>query len=206
MTIKLHSWPQSSGTRVSWALEELGLAYEYVLLDGKNNEHRSAQYLAINPQGKVPGLVDGARSFFESGAMLLHLGDTYGVDKGLWPAAGGQAHADAVCWTVWALADFGNYLMQYAYHGLDSPVSYRPEDRSKACAAYNHSQLVRGLDALQARLAGRDHLLGEFSLADIGAASWLQVGTQFGVAIDSHPRVAGWLQRCSERPACQRAR
>lgn len=205
MAIKLYSWPHSSGTRVSWALEELGVPYEYVALDAKKLEHRAPQYLAVNPHGKVPGLVDGELAFFESGAMLLHLGEKYGVEKKLWPAAG-QARADALCWTVWAVADFGNYMMQYAYHGLDSPVSYQPEDRSKACAEYNRSQFVRGLDALQARLQGREYLLGAFSLVDIPAASWLQLGVMFGIKLDSHPRVADWVKRCSERPACQRAR
>jgi glutathione S-transferase len=206
MAIRLYSWPQSSGTRVSWALEELGVPYEYVQLDGKNNEHRTPEYLAVNPQGKVPGLADGELTFFESGAILLYLGEKYGTEKKLWPAAGGQPRADATCWTVWGAGEFGNYLMQYAYHGLDSPVSYKSADRSKACAEYNRSQFVRGLDALQARLQGREYLLGAFSLADIGAASWLQVGTFFGIELDTHPRVVDWLKRCSARPACGRAR
>jgi glutathione S-transferase len=205
MAITLHSWPRSSGTRVSWALAELGLRYEYIELDPKKGEHRAAQHLAVNPHGKVPGLVDGDLRFFESGAILMYLGETYGVEKELWPA-GGQAHADAVCWTVWAMADFGNSMMQYAYHGLDSPVSYAPADRSKACAEYNRAQFIRGLDALQTRLEAREYLLGAFSLADIPAASWLQMGGLFGVKVDSHPRVADWLKRCSERPACRRAR
>ncbi|HEX8739163.1 MAG TPA: glutathione S-transferase family protein [Casimicrobiaceae bacterium] len=206
MSIELYSWPQSSGTRVSWALEELGLAYEYIRIDGKKAEHRTAQYLAINPQGKVPALVDGEITLFESGAILLHLGEKYGVDRHLWPAAGGQARADALSWTVWASADFDNYLMQYAYHGLDSPVSYKPEDRSKAAAEYSHSQFVRCLDALQARLDGREYLLGGFSLVDVAVASWLQLGSLLGVKLDSHPRVVDWVGRCSDRPACRRAR
>jgi glutathione S-transferase len=206
MAIKLYSWPRSSGTRIAWALEELGVGYEYVELDAKKQEHRTPQYLAINPHGKVPGLVDGDLTLFESGGILLYLGDKYGIERNLWPAGGGQARADAICWTVWAMADFGNYMMQYAYHGLDSPVSYKPADRSKACAEYNHSQFVRGLDSLQARLQGREYLLGSFSLADIAAASWLQLGGLLGIKVDGHPRVADWVKRCSERPACGRAR
>ena len=206
MAITLYSWPHSSGTRISWALEELGVPYEYIQLDSKKNEHRTTQYLAVNPHGKVPGLVDGELAFFESGAMLLYLGDKYGVERNLWPADAGQVRADAICWTVWAMADLGNFLMQYAYHGLDSPVSYKLEDRSKACAEYNRSQFVRGLDSLQARLEDRECLLGAFSLVDIAAASWLQLGTFLGIKLDSHPRAADWLKRCSERPACRRAR
>ena len=206
MTIKLYSWPSSSGTRVAWALEELGVPYEYVELDAKKLEHRTPQYLTISPHGKVPGLSDGELTFFESGAIVLYLGDKYGVEKQLWPSSAGQDRADAVCWTVWAMTELGNYMMQYLYHGLDTPFSYKPEDRSKACAEYNRSQFIRGLDATQARLQNREYLLDAFSLVDIPAASWLMLGTKFGIKLDTHPRVADWLKRCGERPARKRAR
>jgi glutathione S-transferase len=206
MTIKLYSWPRSSGARVAWALEELALPYEYVQLDAKKQEHRSPEMLALNPHGKVPTLTDDDLRFFESGAMLLYLGNRYGTAKGLWPAPKGQEHADAVCWTVWAMTELGSYLMQYLYHGLDTPVSYKPADRSKAAAEYNRSQLERLLDALEARLAGRDYLMGNFSLVDVAAASWLLLGAQLGLKLDRHPRVAAWCKRCGERPAFKRAR
>jgi len=206
MTIKLYSWPRSSGTRVAWALEELGLPYEYVALDAKRGEHGSAEYLKLNPHGKVPALVDGDECLFESGAILLHLGGRYGVEKKLWPAAKGQARADAVCWTVWAMTELGAYMMQYLYHGLDTPMSYKPADRSKAAADYSRSQLDRILAVLDARLDGREYVLGGFSLSDVAAASWLAFGTAFGVDLARYPRVAGWLARCLERPAFKRAR
>ncbi len=206
MAIKLYSWPRSSGTRIAWALEELGIAYDYVELDAKKSEHRTPEYLAVSPHGKVPGLVDGELTLFESGAMLLYLGEKYGVEKQLWPTGAGQLRADAVCWTVWAMTELGNYMMQYLYHGLDTPFSYKPEDRSKTCAEYNRSQFIGGLDALQARLQNREHLLGTFSLVDIPAASWLMLGTTLGIKLDSHPQVADWLERCGERPASKRAR
>lgn len=204
--IRLYSWPHSSGTRVSWALEELGLPYEYVALDGRKGEHRSPEYLAVSPHGKVPALVDGELRFFESLAILLHLGTRYGVEKNLWPAGRTQARADAVCWTVWAVAELGAYMMQYLYHGLDTPVSYKPEDRSKAAAEYCLSQLNRMLDALEARLQGREYLLGNFSLADVAAVSLLDVGTRLGLGLERTPRVAAWCGRCRERAAFKRAR
>ena len=86
MALELHSWPRSSGTRIAWALEELDLPYKYIEVDQKKQEHRSPAYLALNPHGKVPTLVDGEQVFFESAAILLHLGDKYGATKGLWPA------------------------------------------------------------------------------------------------------------------------
>lgn len=204
--IRLYSWPQSSGTRVAWALEELGLPYDYVLLDAKKGEHRRAEYLKLNPHGKVPALVDGEEHLFESGAILLHLGARYGIEKNLWPVSRTQARADAICWTVWAMVELGPYMLQYLYHGLDTPVSFKPADRSKAAADYSRSQLERLLAALDARLEGRQYVLDAFSLVDVAVASWLAFGTAFGVDLERWPRVAAWLKRCVERPAFERAR
>jgi glutathione S-transferase len=203
MGIRFYSWPRSSGTRVHWALEELGLEYQYVTLDRAKGEHRTPDYLAINPNGKVPALVDGDQPYFESLAIILHLAETHGPAKGLWPAAG-AARADALCWSVWGATEVGVYMQQYLYHGLDTPVSYKPQDRSKATAEYNHSQLLRLLDVLNARLEGRDHVLGAFSLADIPAASSLISGTALGVSLEGRANVERWLARCRERPARQR--
>ncbi|HEX5611031.1 MAG TPA: glutathione S-transferase family protein [Burkholderiales bacterium] len=206
MAIKLYSWPKSSGTRVAWALEELGLSYDYRQLDPAKQEHRAPEYLAVNPHGKVPALVDGELKFFESAAILLYLGNRYGAAKNLWPAPHSAAHAEAVSWTVWASAELGNYMMQYLYHGMDTPVSYKPADRSKAHAEYNRSQLDRLLNALEAHLEGRDWLLGTFSLVDVAVASWLLLGRMLGLGLDPYPRVAAWCKRCADRPAFQRAR
>jgi len=205
MSIKLYSWPGSSGTRVAWALEELGLPYEYVALDAKKQEHRAADYLAVNPHGKVPTLVDDGQVFFESGAILLHLGARYGVAKNLWPADSGQPGADALSWTVWAMTELGPFLLQYLYHGLDTPVSFKKEDRSKAAGDYSLMQFNRQLDALEARLGKQEYLLGSFTLADIASASWLAMGTMFGLKLERHPGVAAWCKRCAERPAFKRA-
>jgi glutathione S-transferase len=206
MAIELHSWPRSSGTRIAWALEELGAPYTYVEVDGKKKENLSPKYLALNPHGKVPALVDGEQRFFESLAILIHLAHKYGIEKKLWPSAGGQDRADALCWTVWAMTELGPYMMQYLYHGMDTPFSYKPEDRSKAAAAYNKSQLDRMLDALEARLAGRDYLVGTFSLVDVAASGGLMFGTMLGLPLDRWPRTAAWCKRCAERPALKRAR
>lgn len=206
MSIKLYSWPRSSGTRVSWALEELGLAHEYVQLDREKGEHLAPKYLAVNPNGKVPALVDDGQTFFESGAILLHLGHKYGVDKKLWPEARGQARADAISWTVWGLVELGVNLMQYLYHGVDTPMSYAPADRSKAAAEYCLSQLNRNLAMIETRLQGREHLLGDFTLVDIPAAGTLMFGARLGVQLASYPRTTAWVQRCGQRAALKRAR
>src|SRR4030095_11805796 len=206
MAIKLYSWPRSSGTRIAWALEELGLSYEYVELDAKKREHQEANFLAINPYGKIPALVDDDKKLFESGAILLYLGDKYGAAKQLWPSIDDRERADALSWTVWSVVELGPHVLQYLYHGLDSPVSYQRAHGSKAAAEYSLSQLNRCLATIDARLANREHLLGNFSLVDIAASSWLMFGTTFGVKLDAHPRAAAWFKRCTSRPALKRAR
>ena len=96
------------------------------------------------------------------------------------------------------------YMLQYLYHGLDTPVSYAPDQRSKATAAYNHGQLLRLLDALNERLAARDHILDAFSLADIPAASVLLFGVALGLQLEGRANVERWLARCRARPAFTR--
>jgi glutathione S-transferase len=204
VTLRLYSWPQSSASGARWALEELGLSYDYVELSNKKREHRSPEYLAINPNGKVPTLVDGAHAYFESLAILLHLADRYGRERGLWPSDE-ALRADAFSWTVWGTAELRPYMMQYAYHGLDTPVSYAPKDRSQAAAEYNAGEYRRVLDALESRLAGRDYVLGAFSLTDIPAASALLFGRAIGVTLEGRRNVEAWLERCRTRPARSRA-
>jgi glutathione S-transferase len=204
MTIKLYTWPLSSGTKVEWALEELGLPYERVVLDRAKGEHRAPAYLAVHPSGRVPALVDGGTRVFESTAILTWLGEKYGVEKGLWPR-GDRERADALSWTVWTVGDLSAHMMQFAYHGLDSPVSYGPDQRSKAAAAYHRAQFEHGLDALDKQLAEREFVLGAFSLADVAAASILGVGKMLGADLGGRKSVGGWLERCSSRPARGRA-
>jgi GST-like protein len=97
-------------------------------------------------------------------------------------------------------------MMQYAYHGLDSPFSYAAADRSKAAADYSLSEFNRCLQSIENRLDGREHLLGNFTLVDIAAASWLMFGTYLGVKFDAYPRLGAWFGRCRSRPALARAR
>lgn len=205
MAIQFYSWPRSSGSRVHWALEELGLSYEHRRLDRKKGEHRSDEYLRINPNGKIPALVDDGVVLFESLAILVHLGERYGVARGLWPGPEtGQLRADAMSWLMWSVTELHAFMMQYLYHGKDTPVSYAPDQRSEATARYNLATFNRQLDMLEARLAGQDYVLGSFSLVDIPIASSLTFGTAVGIDISDRPAVSAWFERCTARPAMAR--
>src|SRR5690242_11716885 len=88
MTAKFYYSPMTSATRVHWALEELGVPYEKIKLDLTAGDQKKPEYLALNPNGKVPLFVDEeGRPIFESLAILLYLGERYGVAKGLYPAS-----------------------------------------------------------------------------------------------------------------------
>ncbi len=205
MAIRLYSWPMSSGSRVQWALEELGVAYEYVQLDRSKGEHKAAAYLAVNPNGKVPALVDGDETYFESAAIIIHLGEKYGVERGLWPASG-QARADALSWAVWSMTELHTFALRYIYHGLDSPISYKPEQRSQAAAEFNLGATNRNLAMLGTRLATREFILGSFSLVDVLAGSTVRFAKRMGVPTDGTPAVDAWLARLAARPALANVR
>jgi len=206
MSIELYSWPKSSGTRVSWALEELGVSYNYHELDPQKQEYQSPEYLAVNPHGKVPALIDDKQFLFESAAILLHLGDKYGIEANLWPATRDPKHIDALCWTIWSTTELRANMMQYVYHGMSTPVSFAPEQRSKAAAEYYYAQLKQNLDALETRLQNNEYILGDFSLVDVATAMIVLMGSSMGLPLDEFPRIVNWCQRCRERPAFSKAR
>src|SRR5262245_24640277 len=93
--------PMTSATRGHWAVEELGVPYEKVRIDLAAGEQRKPEYLALNPNGKVPLLVADGVPIFESLAILLFLGETYGADKKLFPKSGAE-HAEALKWMCWS--------------------------------------------------------------------------------------------------------
>src|SRR5262245_64204058 len=205
MAIKFYSWPRSTGTRVHWALEELAVPYEYIEPDRTKGEHKTDSYLAINPNAKVPALVDDGISYFESVAILLYLGERYGVERGLWPA-GGQERADALSWTVWSTSELLYNVREVLYHGMDTPISYKPEGRSASAGEFNRGVCHKHFNMLEKRLGGREYLNGKFSLVDVATASALRFGTMFGLELDKHPAVAGWMDRCTKRPALAKVR
>jgi len=188
---------------VHWALEELGVPYEYVALDRSTGEHKKPAYLAVNPNGKVPALVDDGISYFESLAIILHLAERYGVERGLWPAEG-QARADATSYTVWSLAELHHYMRDYAYHGLQTPISYKPEDQSKAAGEFDLGATRKNLAMLEQRLADREYVCGTFTLVDVCVGSVLLFAVRLGISMTDTPKVAAYVERLQSRPAVAR--
>jgi glutathione S-transferase len=205
MAIRFYTWPMSTGARTHWALEELGVPYEYVQLDKTKGEHKTAEFLAINPNGKVPALVDDGVAYFESLAIALHLGERYGSERGLWPRDG-KDRADALSWSVWGVVELQYNLREYLYHGLASPISYKPEQQSKAAAEFNHERTKKNFAMLDKRLADREYVCGAFTLVDTVVGSTLRLGQMMGLKIDGMPRVDAYIERINKRPAWTRVK
>ena len=129
MAITLYYTPMGSATRAHWALIELGIPYEKVRVRMDQGDHKKPAFLAINPNGKVPALVDGDLKLFESLAIVFHLGDRYGESKGLWPKSGTDARSEAYMLSVYAIAEVQHGAFEYVKHGGDHPRMSLPKDK-----------------------------------------------------------------------------
>ncbi|HSC80568.1 MAG TPA: glutathione S-transferase family protein [Chitinolyticbacter sp.] len=199
MSIVLYWHPMSSATPIACALAELDVPHERVKVDIKTGEQRHPDYLALNPNGKVPTLaVDGA-PMFEALAIHLWLGERFGVDRGLWPKAGTPEHLQALSWSTWSYVTYGAVLvrLQVAAHGEETLRSTAHADAARA-----------GLDALlgllDARLAAQPWVLGrDYSLVDLIVGSVIGYSAYLGAPLANHAHVRDWLARVQARPAMQ---
>ncbi len=209
MAITFYYSPRSSATRVGWVLEELEIPYEKVKIDLQAGEQKKPEYLRINPNGKVPALVDGQVKLFEALAIVYHLGERYGVDKGLWPAAGTDARSEAYAWTAWLQNELLLAVREVAIHGHDGAVPGAPpvEERARFFAQKARASWEHLTGILDTRLEGRAYVLGEaFTFADLLLASGVNFGGRMmGLPLTGRDRVAAWVAQCMARPAVARA-
>lgn len=197
MSLVLYWHPMSSATPIACALAELGVPHERVKVDIRTGEQRRPAFLALNPNGKVPTLtVDGA-PMFEALAMELWLGERYGVERGLWPAAGTPAQLQAFSWCTWAYVTYGAQLVRLqAARDMGTP--------DDAHGRSGHQGMDQLLALLDARLAKQPWMLGEaYSLVDLSVGSVIGYSAYIGAPVDRHPHVLAWLARVQARPAMQ---
>lgn len=203
MTIQLYAAPMSSATPVVHAIAELGVDHELVPVDLAAGDQRRPEFLAMNPNGKVPTLVVDGTPMFETLAILSWLGDRFGVARGLWPAADAPARLEAMSWTTWAYVTYGTVLVRLNQACSDRMPGALHHAGQAEQAQRELQELLRLVDA---RLATRAYMLGEtFTLVDLVVASVITYSTFCGVPVDDHPHVKAWLARFQERPAYQRA-
>jgi glutathione S-transferase len=199
MSIVFYQAPMSSASPVAWALAELGVLHESVRVDLAAKDQRKPEFLALNPNGKVPTLVVDGTPMFEALAIMMWLSHRYGIDKKLWPANDDLARLQALSWSTWAYVTVGPAIGR-----LLTATSPRigKEFHNAAQADQARKELAGLLSILDARLAAQPYMLGaSFSMVDLIDASVVGYAAMTGVDVAAHPRVLDWLARCQARPA-----
>jgi GST-like protein len=196
--IELFTAPTPNGYKISIALEELGLPYTLRVIDLGNGEQKQEWYLAINPNGRIPTIIDhdaGDFAVFESGAILIYLAEKTGR---LMPADP-RGRSLVLQWLMFQMAGIGPMMGQ-----ANVFFRYLPDKVPLAIDRYQ-GEVKRLFRVLDRRLAQHEFLAGDYSIADIANFAWVRTWKWSGVPIDDLPHLARWLERIRARPAVEAA-
>jgi GST-like protein len=198
--IALYFWDTPNGFKISIALEEFGVPYETHFVNIGKGEQFKPEFLAIAPNNRIPAIVDpegpGGKpiSVFESGAILIYLGEKYGK---LYPQET-RARTAVNEWLIWQVANIGpvfgqtNHFRNYAKEKLPYAIT----------RFVNEAHRLFGV--LEKRLNGRDYVADDYSVADIALFGWMRNWERRGIDIAEFPNVKAWHDRIAARPAVQR--
>ncbi|MDO8697671.1 MAG: glutathione S-transferase N-terminal domain-containing protein [Pseudomonas sp.] len=195
--IDLYTAATPNGHKVSIALEELGLPYEVHALRFDQQEQKTADYLKINPNGRIPAIVDRDMdnfAVFESGAILLYLAEKTGQ---LMPSDV-KGRSQVIQWLMFQMGGVGPMQGQ-----ANVFFRYYPEKLQGPIERYQH-ETRRLYEVLDRRLAEVEYLAGDYSIADIATYPWVRVHDWAGVAVDGLTHLQRWMAALAERPAVQR--
>jgi glutathione S-transferase len=197
MPLKLYNSKVSPYARkVRLVAAELDLPVEIVEVDFQKGEQRSAKYLAMNPNGKVPVLDDDGFVLWESIAILKYLAGKTGK---LLPADA-RAKAEAEQWMIWWANHPEPAIELLIYELVLKPFFGKPGNDA-AIIAEAHDQLGRFLPILEKRLAGRDYVMDELSIVDFAMAPLLELGARrLNVGLEKYPNITAWLGRLQAKP------
>ena len=195
--IDLYTAATPNGHKVSIALEELALPYTLKVLALSENEQKQPAFLAINPNGRIPAIVDRDEddfAVFESGACLIYLAEKTGK---LMPADT-KGRSRVLQWLMFQMGGIGPMMGQ-----ANVFFRYFPEKIQPAIDRYQgeSKRLFRVLDG---HLKDNEYLAGDYSIADIANWAWVRTHHWSGVAVDDLPHLQRWLQAIRQRPAVQR--
>jgi GST-like protein len=206
--IQLYSLPTPNGVKVSIMLEETGLPYEPHTINIGQNETWTPEFLALNPNGKIPAIIDpdgpGGKplGLFESGAILLYLAEK----TGKFLPADPVARIETIQWVFFQMAAVGPMFGQLGFFFKFAGREYEDKRPLERYRAETH-RLIR---VLETRLAGRSFIMGDdYTIADIALIGWVRnligfYGAGDLVAYHELKEVPAWLERCLARPAVQR--
>jgi GSH-dependent disulfide-bond oxidoreductase len=206
--LQLYSLPTPNGVKLSIMLEEIGLPYEPHLVDITRDDNRTPEFLSLNPNGKIPAIIDpdgpGGKplAMFESGAILMYLGEKTGKLLPKDPTL----RWETIQWVFFQMAFIGPMFGQVGFFHKFAGREY--EDKRPLNRYRDETKRLLGL--METRLAGRQWIMGdEFTIADVSMLGWVRnligfYGARELVEFDSLKVVPGWLERGLARPAVQR--
>jgi GSH-dependent disulfide-bond oxidoreductase len=200
--IDLHYWPTPNGHKITMFLEETGLPYKIFPVNIGKGEQFQPDFLKIAPNNRMPAIVDHAPadggapvSIFESGAILLYLGEKTGqfLSKDL------RVRFDALQWLFWQMGGLGPMAGQNHHFS-----QYAPEKLPYAITRYvNETNRLYGV--MNKRLADREFLAGAYSIADMASYPWVVPWKRQGQNLDDFPHLRRWFEAIRARPATERA-
>jgi len=195
--IDLYTAATPNGFKASVALEELGRPYEVHYLQLSKHEQTAASYLKINPNGRIPAIVDreaGDFAVFESGAILIYLAEKTGK---LMPADV-KGRSRVIQWLMFQMSGIGPMMGQ-----ANVFFRYWPEKYQPAIDRYQNESR-RLFEVLDGQLKDHEFLAGDYSIADIANWCWVHSHDWSGVSVDGLEHLQRWLKTVGERPAVQR--
>ena len=199
--IDLHYWTTPNGHKITMFLEETGLPYKIIPVNIGKGEQFKPEFLAVSPNNRIPAMVDhepkgGGKpiSVFESGAMLLYLAEKTGK---FLPEA--HKRADAMQWLFWQMGGLG------PMSGQNNHFSNYAQDKIPYAMDRYRNEVNRLYGVLNKRLADREFIAGEYSIADMASYPWVVPYERQGQNIDDFPHLKRWLETIRARPATVRA-
>ncbi|MEO7547722.1 MAG: glutathione S-transferase family protein [Ramlibacter sp.] len=193
--LTLYGSMASRAHRAVWMLKELGLPFQHVPTNFMDGSTRTPEFLAVNPNGRVPALDDDGLHLCESMSINLYLARKHGG-----PLAPASLEEDALAtqWSFWVITEVEKPLL----FASANRTLFAPDQRNEEEAQMAIGKLDRPMRVLDAHLSGCAHLLGErFTVADLNVATVMDLAPQCGISLQAWPRVQEWLGRCLARPA-----
>jgi glutathione S-transferase len=197
-SLRIYGIARTRAFRALWVAEELGLAYQHLPIEIGEAGARAPEFLALNPNGRLPFIDDGGFVLFESLAITLYLAKKHSLGK-LYPAAL-QDEAKAWQWSFWAIAEVDRGVNIWSLHAVRLPPPERdPAKRDEALKV-----ITAPFKILDAAVASQLYLLGnDFTVADLNVAA--VISRAVDMDLSAVPNLKAWLARCLERPAARAA-
>lgn len=195
-SIIFYTAPMSTATVTELVIEELGLEVDRKVLDLRAGDAKKPAYAKINPNQKVPCIVHDGVAIWESAAICMYLGELYGVAKGLYPAPGPK-RGEAMKWIAWTNVTLGEAVYRRGHNSEWAGEG----GKNDAAAAKATADVMELLGILDAALAGKQFLVGEYTIADAHLNSFCDWLRHSKYDFSALANVNAWSARCADRPA-----